>query len=104
MRLSIALLAISAFAQQASGPANIPPGPGAAAETAKDKPPVTPMELQAEYFRTDGILAHMRAEMDKANADYETAIKAMLKACGEHFAPIMAPDKKTLVCVAQPAK
>jgi hypothetical protein len=104
MKLFVAFLTISAFAQQASGPANVPLGPGAAAEMAKDKPPVIPMELQAEYFRTDGILAHMKAEMDKANADYEAAIKAMLKSCGDHFTPIMAPDKKTLVCVAQPAK
>jgi hypothetical protein len=106
MKPLIAFIAISAFAQQASGPAAIPLGPGATAEMGKDasKVPVIPIELQAEYFRTDGILAHMRAEMDKANTDYEAAVKAMLAACGKGFSPTMTPDKKNLVCAAQPAK
>jgi hypothetical protein len=65
--------------------------------------PVIAIELQAEYFRTDGVLAHLRADLDKAQAEYEEAVKAVVKACGEGSAPTLTQDKKHLFCVAQPA-
>jgi hypothetical protein len=101
-----ALLAAIALAQTASGPAGLPLGPGAADQMAKDaaakEQPVIPIELQAEYFRTDGVLAHLRAELAAANAEYEAAVKAMIDACGKGAAPTLTQDKKHLFCVAQP--
>jgi hypothetical protein len=63
--------------------------------------PVIAIELQAEYFRTDGVLAHLKADLDKAQAEYEEAVKAVVKACGEGSAPTLTQDKKHLFCVAQ---
>lgn len=105
----LTLTALAALAQTASGPVtpeSPKPASGAVAErlagappTAKD--PVIPIELQMEYFRTDGALAHLRAELDKANAEYEAAVNAMVKACGEGSSPTLTQDKKHLFCVAQ---
>jgi hypothetical protein len=95
-----------ALAQTASGPAGLPLGPGAAEQLAKDAAakdaPVIPLELQMEYFRTDGVLAHLRAELAAASAEYDAAVKAMLDACGKGAAPVLTADKKRLFCVAQP--
>jgi hypothetical protein len=91
----------AALAQTASGPAGLPAGAGVS-PNGKDPAPVIPLELQLEYFRTDGILSRLRAEIEKASAEYEAAIAAMVKACGEGSAPTLTQDKKRLFCVAQP--
>jgi hypothetical protein len=94
-------LALAALAQTPSGPAALPLGPGAAEQMAKEQP-VIPLELQMEYFRTDGVLAHLRAELAAASAEYDAAVKAMVEACGKGAAPVLTQDKKRLFCVAQP--
>jgi hypothetical protein len=93
MKLLIAFAAAAALAQT-GGP--IAAGSGAPAA------PVIPVELQLEYFRADGVLAHLRAELADANAEYEAAVKAVVKACGEGSGPVLTADKKHLFCVAQP--
>lgn len=65
--------------------------------------PVIPIELQAEYFRSDGVLAHLRADLAQANADYEAAVKAILAACGAGYIAVPTEDKKHLYCAVQPA-
>ena len=75
----------------------------AAAESkqVEDKPPVIPPELQAEYFRADGTLAHLKpVGWDEAQADLMKAVVEIQKACGEKFSATMI-DKR-LVCVAKP--
>ena len=74
-----------------------PPIPAPAINTL----PVIPIELQAEYFRTDGVLAHLRADLAVAQTEYEAAVKAMVEACGKDSAPTLTQDKKHLFCVAQ---
>lgn len=74
----------------------------APAQTGEPKPPEIPIEQQAEYFRTDGVLAHLKLQLDEANADYEAAVKAVVKTCGEGYAPAVSQDKKHLMCAATP--
>ena len=90
--LLIAFAAAAALAQT-GGP--IAGGSGAPAA------PVIPVELQLEYFRTDGVLAHLKAELAEANAEYEAAFKAIVKACGDTSDPLLTQDKKHLFCVAR---
>jgi hypothetical protein len=84
MKLSAAFLALAAFAQTASAPA-----------------PVIPIEQQAEYFRADGVLAHLKAEMADAQKDFEDAVKAVVATCGADAAPTLTADRKHLFCVAK---
>jgi hypothetical protein len=78
--------------------------PAAAAAPADEKPAaMISAELQMEYFRTDGALAHLKADLERANAEYDAAVSALVKACGEGNAPTLTQDKKRLFCVAQPA-
>lgn len=89
MRLAAVLLAGVALAQTPSGPAALAP---------LVVPPI-PMELQAEYFRADGVLARLRADIERAQADYDAAVAALVKACGEGFNVAPTPDRKNLMCV-----
>lgn len=84
MKLLLAIVAAAALA------ADEKPAP-------KPAPPI-PLELQVEFFRTDGALTRLKAEVDHANAEYEAAVAAMVKACGEGFAPTQTQDKKRLYC------
>ena len=91
----IAAIAAAAFAQS---------GAGDGKNEAPAKPaPVIPIELQAEYYRADGVLAHLQAELTKANADYEAAVKAIVKACGDGFIAVPTEDKKRLYCAVSQA-
>lgn len=96
----IAALAAAALAQSGGGAAGDTNGKN---EPAAKPAPVIPIELQAEYYRADGVLAHLQGELAKANADYEAAVKAILKACGEGFVAAPTDDKKHLYCAVQPA-
>lgn len=80
-----AVLAI--LGQTGSGPAALAPAP------------LIPMELQAEYFRADGVLARLRADLEHAQADYDAAVAAIVKACGTGFNVAPTPDRKNLMCV-----
>jgi hypothetical protein len=95
MKLLIALAGIVAIAALAQTGGPIAGGSGGPAA------PVIPVELQLEYFRTDGVLAHLKAELAEANAEYEAAFKAIVKACGENSDPLLTQDKKRLFCVAR---
>jgi hypothetical protein len=97
MKLFAALLALAAFAQTAAPPPA--PVPGAVIPMA---PAAIPIELQAEYFRSDGVLAHLKAEMADAQTDFEAAVKAVVAACGADSAPTLTADRKHLFCVAKP--
>jgi hypothetical protein len=100
---ALLVAALVALAQTPSGPAGLPRGAGVDKDgNLLPKEQVIPIELQAEYFRTDGVLAHLRAELAQANAEYEAAVKAMLEACGKGSTPTLTADKKHLFCVAQP--
>jgi hypothetical protein len=94
--LAIGALALAAIAQ-------VVPTSGADPESAKTAAaPVIPLELQVEYFRTDGALAHLQAQMAEAQSEFEAAVKAVVRACGPDSAPTLTQDKKHLFCVAQP--
>ena len=86
--VALAALVASALAQTPSGPDSLAP---------LVAPPV-PIALEAEYFRTDGVLARLRAELDRANAEYEAAVKALVEVCGAGFVPAPTQDKKHLYC------
>jgi hypothetical protein len=94
MKMLIAFAAAAALAQTG--------GPVTSGGSGAPAAPVIPVELQLEYFRADGVLAHLRAELADANAEYEAAVKAVVKACGEGSGPVLTADKKHLFCVAQP--
>jgi hypothetical protein len=83
-----ALLIAGALAQTPSGPAVLAP---------LVAPPV-PIALEAEFFRADGVLTRLKVELEHASADYDEAVKALVKACGEGFAPAPTQDKKHLMC------
>ena len=64
------------------------------------KPPAIPADLETEYFRADGVLAHLAPTVQEAQADMQKAVSAVQKACGEKFGPSLVD--KHLVCVAKP--
>ena len=90
------LIVLALIAQ--SPPSGGTPGAG---ESGAKPAPVIPIELQAEYFRADGVLAHLRADLAQANTDYEAAVKAIVKACGDGAVPVPTDDKKRLYCAAK---
>lgn len=67
---------------------------------AADKAPVISPEIEGEYYRADGKVAHMRAEWEAANADVQAAVLAIQKACGDKYTVLM--DGKHLVCAPKP--
>ena len=87
-------VALGVLAQAPSGPAGLPLGAGVTEQI--------PLELQLEYFRTDGIVQRLKAELEHASAEYEAAVAAVVKACGDGATPQMTSDKKRLLCVAKP--
>lgn len=99
---TLALVAgVFMWAQSPAGSGSEPDA-AAGAGGAKNAAPVIPLELQVEYFRTDGALAHLQAQLAEAQTEYEAAVKAITKACGPDAAPVLTQDKKHLFCVAQP--
>ncbi len=62
--------------------------------------PVIPASVEAEYYRADGIVAHMQPAWESANADLQRAVENLKKACGDSFLP--SPADKRLICVAAP--
>lgn len=88
----VAVYAIAALDQ-------LPSGAGGSAPAAAKAPEIT-LEHQLEYFRTDGRLAHLRAEVAEANAEYDAAVAAVRKDCGADAIPLPAQDNRRLVCVA----
>ena len=95
MKLLIAFASFLAFAALAQT--------GAEVKSDAKPAPTIPLDHQLEYFRTDGRLAHLRAELAEANTEYEAAVKTVVKDCGEGSGPLLTQDQKHLFCVAQPA-
>lgn len=97
-RALIVLIAGAALAQTPSGPAGIPSGVHDPVQS--PDAPVIALELQVEYFRTDGVLSRLRAQITAAQADYDAAVAALVKACGAKAQPTLTQDQKRLFCVA----
>lgn len=65
------------------------------------KAPAISVELQAEYYRADSVLAHLKpVGWEEAQADLMKAVAAIQTACGEKFMPSL--DNKKLVCIPKP--
>lgn len=71
-----------------------------AAEPAAPVAPAIPAEVEAEYYRADGAVAHMQSTWEAANADLQKAAAALGAACGARFVPFV--QGKHLVCTPKP--
>ncbi|HEV8500424.1 MAG TPA: hypothetical protein VGR63_02520 [Casimicrobiaceae bacterium] len=96
MKLLIALASFLVFAALAQTGGDVTAGGSGPAAAA-----TIPLDHQLEYFRTDGRLAHLRAELAAANTEYEAAVKVVVKDCGEGSGPVLTQDGRHLFCVAQ---
>lgn len=70
-----------------------------AAEPVAAAPIISP-DVEGEYYRADGAVAHMQSAWEAANADLQKAAAALGTACGTKFVPFM--QGKHLVCVPKP--
>ncbi len=93
---------VSALAQQ-SGPAPTDP---------VKKPEAVPLEVEAEYFQADAIVAHMTPSWQDATKRLSEAAQAIQKVCGTRSiivpgAPLPAGgtnDTRHIVCADAAAK
>lgn len=71
-----------------------------AVEPAAPVAPTIPADVEAEYYRADGAVAHMQSAWESANADLQKAAAALGTVCGAKFVPFM--QGKHLVCAPKP--
>jgi hypothetical protein len=63
--------------------------------------PTVPIDVAAEYYRTDAAVAHLKPVWDAANVDLQQAVAKLKAVCGDKYEPAPTKDGKALMCKAK---